>query len=345
MNEKIKGLLLKSPKVYAALLAFKFKFKLLQRMKYYAHDISITYGAMNWSKNSLEYTVITSELLFYYHKLEKGLVMPGKKRLFGIEPAIKTMELITMWEEKEPVLLNDGIYNGAIGTLQSYRDRLVELNLDPNDVILSRLDSFFINRERNQTGFTPTSQKLLDPSVHNSGMFSDLMNARRSVRDYKDDLVSKDIIDLVVDTTRLSPSACNRQPCSVIILTEKEDKDRLLKLQNGNAGFGHLAPHVAAIVADSCCFFDASERNQPFIDGGMFSMSFILALKANNVDSCCLNWCVSPAIDIEAHALLNIPKNKRIIMLVAFGYGPENILVPRSPRRDVENILSYTEEA
>lgn len=345
MNEKFKKILSKSPKIYTVLLSFKNKIKRLQRMKYYIHDISITYEAMNWSKSRFDYTALTSELLFYYHKLEKGLVMPGRIRLFGIESAIKTMALIKVWEEKKPTPLSDGIYNGAIGTLHSYRDRLTELNLDPNDMILSRVESFLINRGKNKTGFTPTPQTLLNPKVNNSGIFSELMNARRSVRDYKDDLVSKEIIDLVVDTTRLSPSACNRQPCSVIILTEKEDKDRLLKLQNGNSGFGHLAPHVAVIVADSSCFFNASERNQPFIDGGMFSMSFILALKANNVDSCCLNWCVSPAIDNEAHAFLNIPKNKRIIMLVAFGYGPENILVPRSPRRDIENILSYTEEA
>lgn len=345
IKEEIKGIIFKSPKIYAFLFSFKMRMRVLQRMKYYIHDISITYRAMNWSKSGLGYTAITSQLLFNYHKLEKGLVMPGKKRLFGIDPAIKTMELLKLWESTEAVALNDGIYRGAIGTLQSYRDRLTTHQLDPNDLILSRVEIFLTSREVIETGFTPKPQVLLDFRVQNPDIFSRLMNARRSVRNYKDTLVSKTIIDSVVDTARLTPSACNRQPCSVTILTQKIEKDRLLKLQNGNAGFGHLAPHVAVITADSSCFFDASERNQPFIDGGMFSMSFILALKANNVDSCCLNWCVSPATDNEAHILLDIPKSKRIIMLVAFGYAPENILVPRSPRRDIENILSYTEEA
>jgi hypothetical protein len=45
-------------------------------LRFYWHDFS-TYGsAMNWRTLDRDYRKISSELIFQYHKLEKGLCLP-----------------------------------------------------------------------------------------------------------------------------------------------------------------------------------------------------------------------------------------------------------------------------
>ncbi|KQP43198.1 hypothetical protein ASF44_06420 [Pseudorhodoferax sp. Leaf274] len=97
---------------------------------------------------------------------------------------------------------------------------------------------------------------------------------------------------------------------------------------------------MIVICADSRYFFDASERNQPYIDSGLFSMSLILALQARGIASCCLNWCVAPDLDQRAHQQGNIADHEKIIMYLAVGYASANALVPRSPRRTPQSMTT-----
>jgi len=296
---------------------------------------------MHWSVAKTKRAIISSELLFQYHKLEKGLVMPGPKRLFGLAPARATMALISKWQSTEVVDEKDSIYRGAIGTLQSYYDRIVDFKLDENNVITDELSNFLATHHCERAGYnTPCEIIQLDAAEANySEQFSLLMNARRSVRTFSDELVAGDVLENVVRISQLSPSACNRQPVKVTIVSDSILKQKLLSHQNGNAGFGHLAPHIAVISTDASCFFGATERHEPYVDGGLFSMSFILALKSHNISSCCLNWCVRPKTDKAAHKLLGLEPSLRIIMLIAIGYAPEYTPVPRSPRRDLDDVL------
>ena len=296
---------------------------------------------MNWSSTNSKRAIISAELLFQYHKLEKGLVMPGPKRLFGLAPARATMALIRKWQNKDAVDDKDSIYLGAVGTLQCYYDRIVEHNLDENNIITDELKAFLVTFDCERSRYaTPRKLTHLDMIETNySEQFSSLMNARRSVRTFTDEPVSNDLLESVVRISQLSPSACNRQPVKVTIVSDPVLKQKLLSHQNGNAGFGHLAPHVAVIMTDASCFFGATERHEPYVDGGLFSMSFILALKSHNISSCCLNWCVKPKTDKAAHKLLALDQSLRIIMLIAIGYAPSETSVPRSPRRDLEDVL------
>jgi nitroreductase len=297
---------------------------------------------MHWSVAKAKRSIISSELLFQYHKLEKGLVMPGPKRLFGLAPARATMALISKWKCTEFVDENDSIYRGAIGTLQSYYDRIVDYQLDENNVITDELNNFLATYCCERAAYnTPCEVIQLDVAEANySQQFSLLMNARRSVRTFSDEHVASDLLENVVRISQLSPSACNRQPVKVTIVNDPILKQKLLSHQNGNIGFGHLAPHIAVIATDANCFFGATERHEPYVDGGLFSMSFILALKSHNISSCCLNWCVKPKTDKAAHKLLGLDPSLRIIMLIAIGYAPEETTVPRSPRRDLDDVLS-----
>jgi nitroreductase len=294
---------------------------------------------MFWSTTGIERKALSSELLFQYHKLEKGLVMPGVRRLFGIEPAVRVIELLQRWRnidhgESNPVFL------GAIETLRAYLERLEEDNLDPKGIITPRVSKFLHSFERrDESLITP---QLLPQELeveHSFNTFSRLTQLRRSVRDFQSKLVEREKLEAAVRLAQLSPSACNRQPCSVYLVDNPEKRQELLSYQNGNQGFGHSAPLVAIITSDQRCFHNASERHQPYIDGGLFTMSFILALSSQGLASCCLNWCVAPKVDLAVHHKFDIPLPQRIMMLIAIGYPSEGCMVPRSPKRELSEIL------
>lgn len=315
-------------------------FRIVILLRGYFYDIRCTYRSMFWSPQQHEIRSICAELIFQYHKLEKGLVMPGEPRLFGLEPAYATMHIIERHQE-DIKTADEYLYNAAIATLTAYRDKLVEYALDPDDRILSKLHCFLDARQEPiaQELTTPHALPLISLNPDASEVFSSLVKARRSVRAYKPDSVSQDILKRAIEMAQLSPSACNRQPCKVYLISDSEKKAKFLNLQNGNRGFGHLAPHVAVLTTDERCYFNAMERHEPYIDSGMFAMSFILALRAFDVGSCCLNWCVTPSIDIDAHKMLNIADSERISMVILFGYIPDDCQVPRSVRRDIDNVL------
>lgn len=342
VKARLKQALQARPGLWRRYWRLKQEIKRVAMLRYFFYDIGHTYRAMFWPANQQARQALSAELLFQYHKLEKGLVMPGPRRLFGVEAAMAVMEAVDRWRAAG-LDSRDTVFVGALVTLHAYRNRLSMAQLDSNGIILPHVERFLerigaIDRESSLS----TPQALPNESisgVSGNEAFRQLVNARRSVRDFLPNPVDRATIDEAVRIAQLSPSACNRQPCSVYLVSDEVKKRRLLALQNGNRGFGHLAPHIAIVTADERCFFDASERHEPYVDGGLFAMSFILSLRAHGVGSCCLNWCVAPKTDQVAHELLGVDTSRRIVMLIAFGYAPENCIVPRSPRRDLNEVL------
>lgn len=340
LKQRVKQSLQSRPALWNTYWRVKQELRRLLMLRYFAYDIANSYRAMFWRSANTRLPSLSAELLFQYHKLEKGLVMPGKKRLFGLDPARATIKLMRRWREvgHRP---DDLVFLGALTTLRSYHARVTQHQLDPRGVILPELDSFLATCAH-EAALAPTPQALQHPLVTElspAAAFRSLAEARRSVRDFLPQPVPQALLDEAVKLAQLSPSACNRQPCRVYVVSDEEGKKRLLSLQNGNAGFGHLAPHVAVVTADEAYFFDVSERHEPYIDGGLFSMSLILALRSLGVASCCLNWCVAPANDKAAHGVLGLPASQRIVMLMVIGYAPDDCAVPLSPRRALDDTL------
>ena len=294
---------------------------------------------MHWKGSNFQsYWATSAELLFQYHKLEKGLCMPGEKRFFGEDPVKATLSLLGKWESLG-FSTEDPIYKGAIETLRAYRHRLDETPCKSGDDLGGTLDaSSRLNGEPDHSLQTPIIvRQEIDPTVFPA--LEKLADARRSVRSFKPATVPSEIIQRAISIAQQCPSACNRQPTRIHVYTERERIDALLKLQNGNRGFGHTIPVLLLVTSEARCFFDASERNEPYLDAGLFVMSLLFALRAQGVSSCCLNWCVEPSNDTMAHKIGDIADSEKIITYIAVGYAEDGALAPRSPRRSIDQIL------
>lgn len=328
---------------YQSYVKLKYRLVSLFSLRFFFHDLKNVKRHMYWGdETSMSKEQLQAKILFFYHKIEKGLCMPGNKRLFGLDVIPKVMQLLAVWETNGNSQV-DTIYLGAISSLIAYRAAIVNGKLDTTGIIIPTVDKFLeIRASFGKLQPTPIAiSKKQITSVVAYEEFQQLCLMRRSFRDFSDKGVSDDVIRRAVGLAQLSPSACNRQPNRVYVVRDNDLKRQMLSHQNGNAGFGHLAPVVLAITADMSHFFDATERHQPFVDGGLFSMSLLYALQVQGLVSCCLNWCVTPTVDARQRALLSIPDSEQIIMLLVLGYPPEQNHVPLSHRKSFDHVLVF----
>ncbi|MEC5325931.1 nitroreductase family protein, partial [Aurantimonas sp. A3-2-R12] len=134
-------------------------------------------------------------------------------------------------------------------------------------------------------------------------------------------------IDLAANT----PRACNRQSWFTYHIDDRAVIEKALSFQTGNQGFGHEVPYLIIISADLRAFDNANERNQHFIDGGMYSMALVMALHALGLQSCCLNWSKLVRDDRAIRKHLPIKNEHTIIMMLAVGCANESIKVGNVP--------------
>ena len=110
-----------------------------------------------------------------------------------------------------------------------------------------------------------------------------------------------------------------------------------LAIQGGFTGY-KLPPMLLMITTDNSSFLDIKERNQVYIDGGLFAMSLLLSLEYVSLAACPLNAMLNVSRDKQMRELLNIPKNENIIMFAAVGNFKESYKEPKSFRYKGEEI-------
>lgn len=319
--------------------AYRKKLQYLKTAFYYLEDAKYSYRFMRWDRKDYDYWKLSSELIFLYHKLEKGLCIPGEPRFFGENPFFETVKLIDRWRVAGHSL-EDPVYLGAMEALRAYRHR-ISVTPPPKEVeqrMRAVLDACLRDYSESPEHVTPRPAGSVDES--REAYLKDLCVARRSVRSFSPRPVPIAAIRDATQVAQLSPSACNRQPWRVHVYEGRKNIDSMLELQNGNKGFGDTIPLLLVISVEASAFFDSSERNQPYIDSGLFTMSLLLALQAKGLSTCCLNWCVAPDVDRAGHRRGEIPDSERIVMYLAVGYAADDAFVPYSSRRDVESMIT-----
>lgn len=305
----------------------------------YLHDYHTAIRYLNWNRSPGRYWPLSSELIFQYHKLEKGLCLPAEsRRFFGADAAQNTCRLLREWSLNRADTAAP-VYRAAIETLRAWRDRCNETP-PPSDHFVELFDE--VDNILDAAPLDPTRQTPIPIHATESGAFDHLqklMLNRRSTRNFDGHPVDFTLVERAVEIAQYSPSACNRQPWHLHFYDEPDAIQAMLALQNGNTGFAHSIPLLAVVTADMTSFFDASERIEPALDGGLFLMSYLLALQSLGLSSCCLNWCVPPDTDRRGHEIGHIPPTEQILCFLAIGRARTGAMVPLSARRPVADVI------
>jgi len=168
--------------------------------------------------------------------------------------------------------------------------------------------------------------------------FIDLAKSRRSIRAYKDQEIPQKDLLLIAENARYAPSACNSQPWKFIIVDSMDKKEKIANevlsgIYKMNS-FAKNAPAFIAIVSEKVklpAWLGSKLRRTNFarIDLGIASSHIALQAQELGIGTCLLGWFN----ERKLKRILNVPRSKRIELLIALGYPKENEL----PKRNLKN--------
>jgi nitroreductase len=161
---------------------------------------------------------------------------------------------------------------------------------------------------------------------------------RESVRSYESTPVPKESLAKLLEAARIAPSANNTQPWHFIVVTDSEKKKELSK----GLFAKFLAETPVVIVA---CGDTKASPDWCVIDVAIAVENMVLAATGEGLGTC---WVGSFDED-QVRGLLRIPRNFKIIVLLAVGYAREKVdlagKIVRSvrKRKTLDEIASFEE--
>lgn len=285
---------------------------------------------------SLEVRALQAHLIVHAHAVEKGLSHANIRYRFGassVGSLAWVMELYSTQghpKDAEPYLM-------ALSVLGAYW--ILHEGQKIYDTPLSEAPEWLLNEIRASTSYVGGIVQVIRTEVGPSTVdgFNAVAFGRHSVREYNSSSVSAEKIREAIRVASRAPSVCNRQSIRVRVVRSPNLIRRLLKIQGGFGGYS-LPPVLLAITADARDYVDATERNQPYIDGGLFSMGLLLGLESVNLAACALNTMFSVDQERRLRTDLELDDPELPIMLVAVGGFPRSYAVPKSFRYDPDHL-------
>lgn len=292
------------------------------------------------ASSSLELAHNKTQLLAWIdadaHKLEKGLSLSAPRAGFGKGVAERLVREILTFKDK---FGSHDSLETAIDVLAQY----VEFN-QKHEVVYEALfhDIEALHKLRSHYKSLGgcdeyTKAQWLEQSQFDLESF---VKSRRSIRHFADKPVDLSLIEKAVSMAMHTPTVCNRQAVKAHAYLEPASIQKVLACQQGNSGFGNQAKAALVVTVDRESFFTAAERNQCWIDGGLFSMSLVYALHALGLGACCLNWSADKTQDLGLRKVVNFKESEAVIMMIAVGHLPDQFKVAKSSRKQLQHFLS-----
>jgi len=246
-----------------------------------------------------------AELQKDIHLIERALALPEPRRPFGTGP-VKRIE----------------------GIIANYGDQL-------GKHLLSQAKTVLDGRNRwNDKGFRP--EQLTDPTGTEIEKF---LVSRRSVRAFgSGKQITNSELEQVIALAVQAPSVSNTQSWNVRVYRESADVTRILKLQNGNVGNSPI-PVLLMVTVDIRHFTGSNERNQMWIDGGIFLQQLLLSIHALGWASCLMNFSATNSQANKLRKLANIADYEEIISFVSVGEENQAIAPAPSLRKPAASVL------
>ena len=149
---------------------------------------------------------------------------------------------------------------------------------------------------------------------------------RRSVRKYTGDPITRADLETIVDAGRLAATGGNRQPWEFIVVT---DKDIIGQLTVAAQWMDNAGAIVAVVMDESSRWW--------LEDGSAAIENMLLAATALGYGSCWLEgWTLRLEDDLKA--ILDIPKDRRLLTLIPFGVTVE---WPTKEKKSLDEVLYW----
>ena len=199
-----------------------------------------------------------------------------------------------------------------------------------------------------------------------SSSFYTWMNTRRSVRDFSDRPVPKEVIENILKTAGTAPSGAHKQPWTFCVISNKELKHRIREMAekeehesyNGrmteewlkdlapigtdwHKPFIDIAPWIIVAFKKPYDLVEGKKKNNYYVVESVGLACGFLIAAIHHAGLITLTHTPSP-MNFLSQAL-NRPENERPFLLLPIGYPAENATVPDLKRKELNEYVTFYE--
>lgn len=292
------------------------------------------HSSILWTNNQEKLIALIS---FNYHSIEKGLSMPELRYGFG-QKRIKLLIQRTNLYVKRGYDTNHSQFIAACSVLYQYYFLHKNKGFDISDYFSEKQYEFIKTYAQPKLGgaIEISREHYFDYQYSNFELFS---KSRHSIRNFSEEPVSHDKIKQAINLAKYCPSACNRQTSKVYLIEDRSKIKTILKIQQGINATSDTVKQLLVITANRNSFFNSGERNQLYVDGGIFLQSLLLSLHYYGIAACPLHWSLNFGQDRILQKIIQSPKGEKPVALIAIGNTDSYFKVPFSHRKTIDEIL------
>lgn len=163
------------------------------------------------------------------------------------------------------------------------------------------------------------------------------IQARKSVRAYDSRPVPDDVLNKILETGRIAPSASNRQPWHFIVVKDQEKRKAL------TAGpYAKFLKDTPVVIAG--CGDRKTSPDWYTVDVAIAMQQMVIAATAEGLGTC---W-IGSFYEDQVKGLLKVPEDFEVVAMLALGYPKEGFdlkaaLMRSRNRKPMSEILSREE--
>ncbi|MCH9276846.1 nitroreductase family protein [Bifidobacterium amazonense] len=291
-------------------------------------------------QDSLSRGQIETQILFHTHQIEKGLSHADFRPGFGRSVLKSLSVLLPRLEQSDPESVTGFVYRQALSALHAYIEKHESVGFDLS--YMKPLFSAVLWQRIEQAKSDLAGALTIDRStkaMNRTLDFKSLAEHRFAIREFSPIPVNEAELHEAVSISMKTPSVCNRQATRVYEILNPEIIQQLMGIQGGYRGYS-TPPALLFITSDIRAFMNHAERNEPFVDGGLFAMSLLYALEYVGLAACPLNAMFNKEQDQKTREILNIPDYELPVMYIATGHYPEHAHVCMSHRYSADRITT-----
>lgn len=209
--------------------------------------------------------------------------------------------------------------------------------------------------------YQPPSEEEL---INRSSAFYHEMDKRRSVREFSDKAVPKEVIDQILMAASTAPSGAHKQPWTFCVVSnpkmkkkireaaEKEEfenyngrmseewlKDLAKFDTNWQKPFLEIAPYLIVVFKQSYGLKGSEKEKHYYVNESVGIASGLLIAAAHKAGLVTLTHTPSP-LNFLAE-VLNRPINEKPYLLIPIGYPLDDTKVPALKRKQLDEIVVY----
>lgn len=159
----------------------------------------------------------------------------------------------------------------------------------------------------------------------------EILKTRRSIREYADKPIAKDLLDKIVDAGRFAPTARNVQPWEFVIVTQPTTLKKLGELADNGRFLAQAKACIAVFCADTKYYLE---------DGCAATCNILLAAAGLDIGSCWVAGDKKPYC-AEVAKILNVPATYKLVSLISLGYPESKDSFYIMDKRDLKELIHW----